>query len=125
MPVISAMMNAAAPMTGGINWPLVDAATSTAPATCGLKPTFFIKGIVSEPVVTVLAIDEPEIVPIKPDASTAAFAGPPRNRPIVANARSIKYRPAPVRSNAAPNSTNRNTNVELTASGMPKTPSAV
>ena len=54
------MMNAAAPMTGGISCPLVEAATSTAPALCGGSPTFFISGMVKVPVITVLAIEEPE-----------------------------------------------------------------
>ena len=47
-------------MTGGVSWPLVDDATSTAPAFSGVKPVRFINGIVKVPVVTVLAIDEPE-----------------------------------------------------------------
>ncbi len=32
MPTYSIIRKAAAPITGGVNWPLVDAATSTAPA---------------------------------------------------------------------------------------------
>ena len=47
-------------MTGGVNWPFVDDATSTAPAFSGEKPVRFINGIVNVPVVTVFAIDEPE-----------------------------------------------------------------
>jgi hypothetical protein len=34
-------------------------------------------GIVSEPVDTVLAMDEPEIVPKKADETTLTFANPP------------------------------------------------
>ena len=34
-------------------------------------------GIVRAPVVTVLAIEEPEIVPIKAEEKMATFAGPP------------------------------------------------
>lgn len=76
----SAIMNAAAPITGGKNWPLVEAAVSTAPATSGLKPAFFMTGIVSEPVIAVLATELPTTLPKKPLARTAALAGPPRKR---------------------------------------------
>ena len=47
-------------MTGGVSCPLVEEATSTAPAFSAEKPVLFISGIVNVPVVTVLAIDEPE-----------------------------------------------------------------
>ena len=50
---------------------------STAPAKCAGYPTRFIAGIVSAPVVTVFAIDEPDIVPIKALEKIATFAGPP------------------------------------------------
>ena len=56
----SAMRNAAAPITGGVSCPFVDAATSTAPAFSGVRPVFFINGIVNVPVETTFAIDEPE-----------------------------------------------------------------
>ena len=84
------MRNAAAPMTGGVSCPLVDDATSTAPAFSAGNPTRFISGIVKVPVVTVLAIDEPEISPVAADAATAAFAGPPVRCPIKANASLMK-----------------------------------
>ena len=60
MPVNSAIRNAATPITGGVNWPLVDEATSTAPAFSAENPVRFISGMVKVPVVTTLAIDEPE-----------------------------------------------------------------
>ena len=60
IPVNSEMRNAAAPITGGVNWPLVDEATSTAPAFSGVKPVRFIRGMVKVPVVTVLAMEDPE-----------------------------------------------------------------
>ena len=78
MPMNSAMMNAAAPMIGGMSWPLVEAATSIAPALIAGMPIFRITGIVKVPVVTTLAIDDPEIAPVMPDARIAALAGPPR-----------------------------------------------
>jgi hypothetical protein len=62
-------------------------------------------GMVSEPTVTVLAIDEPEIIPKRPDAKIETFAGPPENRPAAAVARSIKRRPRPMRVASTPNST--------------------
>ena len=69
-------------MTGGMIWPLTDEATSTAPAFSELKPTFFISGMVKVPVVTTLAIDDPEIRPVIAEATTAALAGPPRMWPM-------------------------------------------
>ena len=47
-------------------------------------------GIVNVPQVTTLATDEPEIIPISPDDTTAAFAGPPRMWPSNANATLMK-----------------------------------
>ena len=75
------MMKAAAPMIGGISWPLVEAATSTEAALCGGKPRRFIRGMVKVPVVTVLAMEEPEMIPIIPEAATEALAGPPSYLP--------------------------------------------
>ncbi len=72
------MMKAAAPMIGGIIWPLVDAATSMAPALIAGSPVRIITGMVKVPVVTTLAIDEPDIMPVIPEARIAALAGPPR-----------------------------------------------
>ena len=77
-------------MIGGVNCPFVEAATSTAPAFVPGKPTRFINGMVNVPVVTTLAIDEPEIIPLKPDATTAALAGPPRKCPNKAKDTLIK-----------------------------------
>jgi len=66
-------------------------------------------GMVRLPVVTVLAIAEPEIEPVAAEASTLALAGPPRKRPAAAKARSMKKRPAPLTSRKAPSSTKTNT----------------
>ena len=74
--------NAAAPMTGGMICPLTDDAVSTAPACSAEKPTRFMRGIVKVPVVTTLAMDEPEISPVIADETTAAFAGPPLRCPM-------------------------------------------
>ncbi len=63
-------------------WPLTELATSTAPAFSDEKPTFFISGMVKVPVVTTLAMDEPEIRPVMAEDTTAALAGPPFMWPI-------------------------------------------
>src|SRR5215212_9063728 len=86
MPTYSAMRKAAAPITGGINCPFTPAAHSIAPDVVGVYPTRFITGIVKVPVVTTLATDDPEIMPVRPDDTTPAFAGPPRNCPNNENA---------------------------------------
>ncbi|CSI60470.1 Uncharacterised protein [Vibrio cholerae] len=68
----------------------MEAATSTAPALVPGKPTRFIKGMVKVPVVTTLAIEEPETNPERPDATTAALAGPPRMCPSIEKATLMK-----------------------------------
>src|SRR3546814_19105952 len=65
-------------------WPFTEEATSTAPAFSAFRPTRFIIGIVKVPVVTTLAIEEPEMRPVEAEAATAALAGPPRRWPISA-----------------------------------------
>ncbi len=62
-----------------------------APAFSLEKPVFFIIGIVKVPVVTVFAIEDPEIKPVIPDPKIAAFAGPPLIFPTIAKAKSKKY----------------------------------
>ena len=54
-----------------------EAQASTAAANLARYPRFFINGMVNEPVVTTLATAEPETVPMKPDATAEALAGPP------------------------------------------------
>ena len=105
MPNSSAITKAAAPIIGGIIWPLTDAATSTAPALTAGSPVLFIMGIVKVPVVTVFATDDPEINPVNPDARIAALAGPPRILPTNAKAKFKKYFPPPAVSKIAPNKT--------------------
>ncbi|MBA7564735.1 hypothetical protein ES708_06402 [subsurface metagenome] len=85
----------------------MEATGSTAPAKTGLYPILFIKGIVKLPVVTVLAVELPDTVPIIPLETTAAFAGPPLVYPVRAVAKSIKNLPAPVLFNIAPNKIKR------------------
>ena len=119
----STIRKAAAPITGGVSWPLVDEATSTAPAFSGAKPMRFINGMVKVPVVTVLAMDEPEIMPVIIDDSTAAFAGPPRRAPSSAIATLMNQLPPPALSRSPPNNTKRKIIVVDTPSATPNTPS--
>ena len=86
----STIRKATAPMIGGVNCPLVDDATSTAPAFSAEKPTRRIRGMVKVPVVTTLAIAEPEISPVMAEETTAALVGPPRIWPISAKATRMK-----------------------------------
>ena len=58
------MMKAAAPMMGGMIWPMVDEEASTPAAKWLGYPVRFINGIVNEPVVTVLSTELPEILGI-------------------------------------------------------------
>jgi len=53
------------------------------------------RGIVNDPVVTVLATELPEIMPKKQLETTAALAGPPLVHPVTLKARSVKNFPAP------------------------------
>ncbi len=95
------------------------------PATCGLKPTFFIRGMVRVPIVAVLAMPLPENVPMKALATTETLAGPPRVWPTSDMASFMRNSPAPVLSKMAPKSTKAYTKVEETHSGIPKIPSLV
>ena len=54
-----------------------------------------IVGMVNEPTVTVLAIDEPEIMPNRAEPKIETLAGPPEKRPASAVAMSMKKRPEP------------------------------
>src|SRR5512145_2992889 len=91
----SAITNDAAPMTGGMIWPPVDAVASIAAAASGLNPVRFIMGIVSQPSTMTLATAEPEIVPNRLDDTTDTLPGPPRCAPATALARCMKNWPAP------------------------------
>ncbi len=72
----------------------------------------FISGIVKVPVVTTFATELPDMVPKRPLAITATFAGPPILCPVAARARSMKNFPRPVLWRKAPNNMNRYTKVE-------------
>ena len=115
-------MKAAAPMMGGIICPPVEAVASVAAAICGLKPAFFMIGMVKEPEATVLATEEPEIIPCSPEAATAALAGPPVNRPAARKARSLKNWPMLVRSSTTAKKRNRKMKFAETWMGVPKMP---
>ena len=74
----SAIKNAAAPMTGGMIWPPLDATASMAAAMWPGKPVLFISGIVIAPSTTTFATALPETVPKSAEETTETFAGPPR-----------------------------------------------
>ena len=121
----STIKKAAAPMTGGMSCPPVEAAASTPPANSLRYPSFFIIGIVKEPDVTTFATELPLMVPCSALEKIATLAGPPTLLPAMATARSLKYCPTPVLTRKAPNSRNRNMNVADTYSGVPRIPSLV
>ena len=76
-------------------------------------------GIVNVPVVTVLATEDPDIRPVRPEAKIAALAGPPLILPTRANAKFKKYFPPPAASRIAPNNTNKNMKLTDTLIGIP------
>lgn len=81
--------------------------------------------MVKVPVVTTLAMDEPEMMPVEAEATTAALAGPPRKRPSNEMAEAMKYHPAPAVSSMAPKRTNRKMKLVDTPKATPNTPSVV
>ena len=89
------MMNAAAPITGGMSWPPIDAHASTPAANAGRYPARIISGIVNAPVVTALAMALPLTVPKRPLEMTATLPAPPREAPATASAASVKKRSRP------------------------------
>ena len=82
-------------------------------------------GMVKDPVVTTLAGDEPDSIPMNPLATTAVLAGPPVSRPVSARAISVKKLPAPEDSRKAPSRTNRKMKLAVTAIGTFQIPSGV
>ena len=112
-------------MIGGMICPPVDAAASTAPANSGLYPVFFIMGIVTEPVVTVLPTEEPDTMPHSAEEITATFAGPPDDHPAIRFANEMKKLAIPVLSKNAPKMINSTIYVKQTFVGVPMTPFVV
>jgi hypothetical protein len=82
-------------MTGGMICPPVEAVASTAQAKGGLNPVRFIRGMVSHPSTITLATALPEIVPKRALEMQEIFPGPPRVRPVIAEAKSMKSWPVP------------------------------
>jgi hypothetical protein len=71
------MIKAAAPISGGIICPPVEAVPSIPAANNGGNPIFVIKGIVTDPVVTTFPTALPETDPMAALDTTATLAGPP------------------------------------------------
>lgn len=80
-------------MMGGIIWPPVEAAASTAAAKSLSYPVFFMIGMVTLPEPTVLATELPEYIPSKALDITATLAGPPLANPATEFAISMKKEP--------------------------------
>ena len=79
--------------------------------------------MVTEPLPTVLATDEPETMPSRALATTATLAGPPEKRPTRALAAWMKKSAMPVRSRNAPKMMNTTMNLEHVLMGVENTPS--
>ena len=124
-PIKSAIRNAAAPIIGGMICPPVEEAASTAPTNSFLYPVFFIIGMVTEPVVTVLPTEEPDTMPQRAEDITATLAGPPAYLPAIELARSMKNADIPVLSRNAPKMMNTTMYLEQTLTGVEKIPPLV
>ena len=96
-------------MIGGMICPALDAVASTPPANAGLNPRFLMIGMVITPVATTLVTAPPDIVPNRPDARIAAWAGPPRKFRVAWNASLMSERPPPICSSMVPSRTKGNT----------------
>ena len=81
-------------------------------------------GMVSVPVDTALATEEPEIMPNMAEEATQTLAGPPVKRPARIVERSTNSWPSPMRCATVPNSTKWKTTVATTQRVTPKMPSA-
>ena len=112
-------------MTGGMISPPVEATASTAPATLGSKPTFFMSGMVIAPVPTTLATALPLMEPNSALPKMAIFAGPPRSLPKPLLASSRKNSLPPSDSSNCPNSRKMNTWWVDTPKVLENTPSVV
>ncbi len=81
--------------------------------------------MVKEPVVTTTATAAPLIMPKRPEATTATFAGPPLVPPAMALAKSLKNWPMPHLFITSPNAINRKIYVEATLTDDPYIPSVL
>ncbi len=119
------MMNAPAPMIGGINCPPVEADASTPAANLALNPFAFINGIVMTPVDAVLATAEPEIVPVNAEDITATNAAPPRSLPAILLDISMTKSEAPDTTRKAPKIINKVIFAEEMVVMIPNMPSSL
>ena len=108
-------------MTGGINTPPVEAQASTPAAKGAVNLMRRMAGMVMTPVVITLVTTEPLIEPIRPLATMATLAGPPRMCPSNAKARLMKKVPAPVCCSAASKMMKPMTRLAKARIGMPMT----
>jgi len=97
-----AMAKALMPMMGGIICPPLDAAASIPPASSGLKPNRFMRGMVMVPTTAALAAALPVIMPMPQLATTAIMAAPPRILLITILPSVRKNLSAPVPDNTPP-----------------------
>ena len=97
----------------------MEATASIAPAVLGLKPAFFIAGIVTTPVDITLETAEPEIEPMKAEAITAIFAVAPRFSPASARAASVSTPAPPVITSSRPKTMNSTTTKAATCRAEP------
>ena len=112
-------------MIGGINCPPVEEAASTPAANCGRNPFDFINGIVMTPVEAVLAIADPDMVPVKADEITATNAAPPRNLLAITFDISMTNSDAPDTTRNAPKIMNKVILDEEIEAIMPNMPSSL
>src|SRR3954465_5596458 len=91
----SAMMNAAAPSTGGEMIAPRPPAASRPPASALLEPTFNNIGAATAPSVTVVATPDPEGPPSRNEASVTVRPAPVGLPPMAENEKSMKNLPAP------------------------------
>jgi hypothetical protein len=94
-------------MTGGSNIPPLEATASTPAAKAGLKPVFFIRGMVTAPVIIMLATGEPVMLPTRALDATDVWAGPPLIFRPTHMPTMVKKSLALVISNTVPNRINR------------------
>src|SRR3954464_4043237 len=96
------MIKAAAPITGGINWPPVEPTDSIAAARYAEKPDLVMAGMVTMPTASTFDTARPEVSPHGAGPTTAIWAAPPRKRHIADIARSEKKSAPPVRASTWP-----------------------